>query len=319
MYNIEHFLTIISACCWNTGVRFCYSNDYGRHCHKLRTGPRLLSMRPVNPIVRSISMLAADRRYRILERVAEEQTIHVGELAEALDVSEMTIRRDIRRLERDGFLRRTYGGAIAHVTRSLELAFNARALQHAAQKRLIGIQAAQLIEGESTLFIGVGTTAEQFALFLPRRDDLTVITGSLPVASLLGTRSTRVVVLGGTIRMDELSCTGPVALTTVMRYQADLAVLSGAGLSLRGGLTELYDEEAELHRQMAERSSALMVLADGSKLGETASASVVPLDAIHTLITDESAPAEELDALRKIISNVVVVPIPSSRAHSEAE
>jgi DeoR/GlpR family transcriptional regulator of sugar metabolism len=131
-------------------------------------------------------MPAVDRRHRILERVAEEQTIHIRELATDLDVSEMTIRRDITRLERDGFLRRTYGGATAHVTRSLELAFNARALQSASAKRLIGMTAAPLVAGASTLFVGTGTTAEQLALFLPARDDVTVVTNSLPVASLLG-------------------------------------------------------------------------------------------------------------------------------------
>ena len=88
-------------------------------------------------------MLAVDRRLKILETVAEEQTIQVVELAARFRVSEMTIRRDIKRLERDGFLRRTYGGATAHLTRSLDLAFNARALQSAREKRLIGMAAAQ--------------------------------------------------------------------------------------------------------------------------------------------------------------------------------
>src|ERR687884_383173 len=156
-------------------------------------------------------MLAVDRRHRILERVAEEQTIHIRELAAELGVSEMTIRRDITRLERDGFLRRTYGGATAHVTRSLELAFNARALQSATAKRLIGAAAGRLVADARTLFVGTGTTAEQLALYLPPREDRTVITSSLPVASLLGTRPGRVVVLGGAVRRDELCCVGAVA------------------------------------------------------------------------------------------------------------
>lgn len=88
---------------------------------------------------------AIDRRHVILERVAAEQAIHVGELARDLRVSEMTIRRDLRRLERDGFLRQTYGGATAHLTRSFDLSFNARALQHSREKRLIGMAAARLV------------------------------------------------------------------------------------------------------------------------------------------------------------------------------
>src|ERR1700741_4944014 len=133
-------------------------------------------------------MLAVDRRHHILQRVAEQQTIHIAELAVDLDVSEMTIRRDITRLERDGFLRRTYGGATAHITRSMELLFNARALQNAPTKRLIGMHDAQTHPPVSTMFIRIGSTTEQFAMFLPARDERVVITGSLPVASLLGTR-----------------------------------------------------------------------------------------------------------------------------------
>jgi DeoR/GlpR family transcriptional regulator of sugar metabolism len=251
-------------------------------------------------------MLAVDRRHLILERVAEQQTIHIGELSRELGVSEMTIRRDIVRLERDGFLRRTYGGATAHVTRSMELGFNARALQQAGAKRLIGMRAAQLVPDVTTLFVGIGTTAEQFALFLPAREDRTIVTNSVPLASLLGTRPGRVVVLGGTVRRDELSCIGPVAAATVRRYHADVAVLGTAGLSAAGGMTEFYDEEADIHRLMIERSGKLIVVADGSKLGVATMAAVGPASAIDVLITDESASPTELELLRGQGVEVVV-------------
>jgi len=259
-------------------------------------------------------MLAVDRRHRILERVAEQQTIHIAELAKELDVSEMTIRRDIARLERDGFLRRTYGGATAHVTRALELAFNARALQHAAAKRLIAMEAARLAVEASTLFVGIGTTCEQFALFLPPREDRTVITESVPVASLLGTRPGRVVVLGGTVRRDELSCIGPAATATIARYRADVAVLGAAGISGPYGISELFEEEAENHRMMIERSEKVIVVADGSKLGAASPAIVAPLSEVDTLVTDESAPADELASIRQSGVEVVV-----ARRSSEAQ
>jgi DeoR/GlpR family transcriptional regulator of sugar metabolism len=262
-------------------------------------------------------LLAVDRRHRILQRVAEEQTIHIRELATDLGVSEMTIRRDITRLERDGFLRRTYGGATAHVTRSLELAFNARALQSASAKRLIGMTAAPLVAGATTIFVGTGTTTEQLALFLPARDEVTIITNSLPVASLLGTRPGRVVVLGGGVRRDELCCVGPVACATVRRYHADVAILSAAGLSARAGMTELDDETAEVHRLMTDHSDALVAVADGSKLGGVAPAVVVPVDSISTLVTDESADPAEAEAVRSRGVNVIVAPrAPERRARA---
>lgn len=252
-------------------------------------------------------MHAVDRRHRILERVAEEQTIHIAELATELGVSEMTIRRDIGRLERDGFLRRTYGGATAHITRSMELLFNARALANAPAKRLIGMRAAETLERASTIFIGIGSTAEQFAMFLPASDDLTVITGSLPVASLLGTRRGRVVILGGSVLNDDLACVGPVASATVRRYHADVAVLGAAGVSAANGITELDDSAAEIQRLMIEQSTRLTVVADGSKLGATTMAAVAPARAINTLVTDSAAPAAELRELEALGVEVVVL------------
>jgi DeoR/GlpR family transcriptional regulator of sugar metabolism len=260
-----------------------------------------------------MAVLPVDRRHRILERVSEQQSIHIGELAQELGVSEMTIRRDVARLERDGFLRRTYGGATAHVTRSLELAFNARALQHAGSKRLIGMAAAELVRDASTMFVGIGTTTEQFAYFLPARQDLMVITGSIPIASLLGTRSPRVVVLGGSVRRDELSCIGPVAAATVRRYHADVAVLGAAGLSVRHGLSELNDEEAEIQRLMAQHSDTLVVIADSTKLGCTAPVRVTGAERIDTLVTDDGAPPEELEQFRAAGTHVVIASRPSAR------
>jgi DeoR/GlpR family transcriptional regulator of sugar metabolism len=259
-------------------------------------------------------VLAVDRRHRILEQVAEHQTIHIAKLAEELGVSEMTIRRDIGRLERDGFLRRTYGGATAHITRSMELLFNARALENAPAKRIIGMHAAQTLRPERTIFIGIGSTTEQFAMFLPPREDLTVVTGSLPVASLLGTRKGRVVVLGGSVLTDELACVGPVAAATVRRYHADMAVLGAAGLSARHGITELSDEAAEIQRLMIEHSERLVIVADGSKLGETAMASVAPAQRINTLITNASAPPQELIELEALGIEIISVPAPAPRS-----
>jgi DeoR/GlpR family transcriptional regulator of sugar metabolism len=156
-----------------------------------------------------------------------------------LGVSEMTIRRDIKRLEQDGFLRQTYGGATVQITKSVELGFNSRALQFSAQKRLIGMYAAQLIESGQTLFLGEGTTTSQFAQFLPLHPHLSVITTSLSLASLLCSRHINVVVVGGKVHADELIMTGPIAEATLQRFYADICVLGAAGIDPVVGLTEL--------------------------------------------------------------------------------
>ena len=277
-----------------------------------------MSARPDRPR----PLAAVDRRHRILERVAEEQTIHVGELARALDVSEMTIRRDIRRLERDGFVRQTYGGATAHLTRSLDLAFNARALRNTREKRRIGMRATKLLGDARVIFVGIGTTAEQFARFLPARTGLRVVTASLTTASLLGTRPIDVVVLGGSVRRDDLTVVGPIAAATLARYGFDLAVLGAAGLSARWGLTELDDSEAEIQRLAIERSARVVVIADGTKIGVAANAVVAGIDRITTLVTDALAPVDELAALRAAGIEIIIAglgdDVPAGRAVVEA-
>lgn len=249
---------------------------------------------------------AVDRWRQILERVAADQTIHVPALARELGVSEMTIRRDIRRLERDGFVRQTYGGAAAHLTRSFDVSFNARALQSSREKRLIGMRATELVGDARVVYLGIGTTAEQFARYLPARDNLTIVTASLPIASLLGTRPIKIVCLGGGVLRDELSCIGPGALRTLSTYRFDLAVLGAAGFSARWGITELTDEEAEVQRSVLERAARVVVIADGSKIGAATSAVVGPADRVATLVTDPSAPDDELARLRKVGVDVVV-------------
>lgn len=240
-------------------------------------------------------MLASERRRLILERVAEHQSIEAQALADELGVSVMTIRRDIKRLEQDGFLRQTYGGATVHVTKSVELGFNSRALQFSAQKRQIGAYAAKSIEPGQTLFLGEGTTTAQFAQFLPPHPHLLVVTTSLSHASLLCSRDIRVIVVGGKLHADELTMTGPIAEATLNRFYADVCVLGAAGVDPIVGVTELDYEAASLHRLMMERSRSMIVLADHSKLGFRAPAVVAPAHMVGTLITDE-VPSEELRA-----------------------
>ena len=238
-------------------------------------------------------MLANERRRLILERVAEYQSIEAQVLADELGVSVMTIRRDIKRLEQDGFLRQTYGGATVHITKSVELGFNSRALQFSAQKRRIGASAARLIEPGQTLFLGEGTTTAQFAQFLPPHPHLLVVTASLSHASLLCSRDIRVIVLGGKLHADELTMTGPIAEATINRFYADVCVLGAAGVDPFVGVTELDYEAASLHRLMMERSRHVLLLADHSKLGFRAPAVVAPAQMVGTLMTD-AVPSESL-------------------------
>src|SRR5438132_655065 len=126
---------------------------------------------------------------------------------------------------------------------------------------------------------------------------MTVVTASLPIASLLGTRPVRTVAIGGSVLRDELSCNGPAAIHDLERYRFDLAVIGAAGLSARWGITELTDEEAEIQRVAIERAERLIVIADGSKIGVATNVVVAPAGRIAVLVTDSAADHVEVAAL----------------------
>lgn len=239
-------------------------------------------------------MLAVERRLKVLERIAEDQASEVGSLAREFRVSEMTIRRDLRRLEQDGFVRRTYGGATTHLVRAFEVGINSRMLHHAAEKREIARMAVGIAADARVVFVGIGSTVEQFARMLAPRPNLVVITPSLAVASLLGTRNVRVIAAGGMVRQDELTCVGAAAVEGVQRYNTDIAVIGAAGITAKRGITEFDDRDAEVLRAALDRTERVVVIADGTKLGEVTICTVAPIERISTLVTDPAADADEL-------------------------
>jgi DeoR/GlpR family transcriptional regulator of sugar metabolism len=270
-------------------------------------------------------VLAVERRIKVLERIAADQAVEVSSLAREFGVSEMTIRRDLRRLDRDGFVRRTYGGATTRIVRSagaFEVTQNARMLHHAQAKRQIAMRAAELTADVRVMFISVGSTVEQFARLTASRDGLLVVTQSLVVASLLGTGRVSVIMAGGMVRQDELSCVGPAAVDCVQRYNTDVAVIGAAGISARRGVTDLNDQEAGVIRAALEKTERIIVLADGSKFGDVALSTVVPIARVDTIVTDSSADPAEVDRISREGVEVILVesggPAPSAKDGASA-
>ena len=126
------------------------------------------------------------------------------------------------------------------------------------------------------------------------------------MASLLGTRNVRVIIAGGLVRQDELTCIGASAVEAVRRYNTDTAVIGAAGLSARRGITELDDRDADVIRGGLERTERIIVIADGSKFGAVAMSTVVPIEQVSTIVTDISADAEEIERIEQAGIEVVV-------------
>lgn len=246
------------------------------------------------------------RRELIVETLDRRGRVSVGELALAASVSEMTIRRDLEALERQGVLRRVHGGAVSSVSMSFEPPFAIRAQRAVEAKERIGRAAASLLGEGETVIIDVGTTTLEVAKALRGRRDLTIITPSLRVAELLSAEAgLRLMLTGGTLRRGELSLVGDLAEGAFRDLRFDTFVMGVGGIDLEDGLTEFNPDDARVKRAALASARRCIVVADSSKLGKVAFARICPLDRVDVLVTDREAPPEWVAALRSADTEVI--------------
>lgn len=253
-------------------------------------------------------MLAPERQARILKELQLHEAVRVADIAALLNVSEMTIRRDIEALDQNGLARKIHGGAmrLARLS-SLEPGFLLNVDKALEAKLAIAAEALTLVEPGMTLALTGGTTTYQLAVALAaeldRLRNLTVVTNSLKAAELLyhqqGSSDLKVIVTGGE-RTPSEALVGPVARLALRNLNTDICFMGVHGLDVDRGLTSPNWLEAETNAAFIEATSRLVLLADSSKFQVRSLAAIGPIGAVETIITDDgiSAATAELFALR---------------------
>ncbi len=249
-------------------------------------------------------MLQAERRRIILDLVRQNGEVSITNICSQFGVTEMTVRRDLSALDRDGLLRRVHGGAVSALGRSYEPPYLLRSTANLEAKRRIAAKAAELIADGESLALDVGTTTLEVVRQLQNKRNLTILTTSLPIANevvshLSLENNVRLILTGGIVRSGELSMIGHIAETACGELHVDKAFIGIGGLSLEDGLTEYNFEDALVKRALLKTALRKIVLADGSKFGRTAFATVAPLSFVDTIITDASAPEELVQGLTR--------------------
>ena len=251
---------------------------------------------------------SAARQTQIRERFSAQPGISIAELAREFDVSEMTIRRDLSALEAKTHIQRTHGGAVLTERMILEFDYRERREKNRAAKCAIAAEARKLVRPGQRLLLDTGTTTLELAALLADGEDLTVITPSLAVASeLQHAAGVEVILLGGVIRRGSPDLTGPVTEHCLEMFAADLAIQGADGIGLDG---TIYNSDLrlarvdKLMRQVAKRSC---VLADHTKIGQTALARCGSLADVDIFITDRGAPADVLKRFGKLGPEVIAV------------
>ncbi|KWX87559.1 DeoR family transcriptional regulator, partial [Paenibacillus riograndensis] len=225
-------------------------------------------------------MLAAERRKKIIDLVHQDKRVLVSDLSRMFEVTEETIRRDLEKLEKDGILSRTYGGAMLNRHTNEDLPFVTRNALNTDMKRNIALKALDLINDGDTLMVDPSSTAFEFLKLLGNKNNLTVITNSINILHEFASSGMNIISSGGSLRHRSLSLVGPVAHDTIRRYNVDTAVISCKGIDMERGVTDSNEPECELKKYMLRQAQKVVLLADHTKFDKTAFTRLVELSSI---------------------------------------
>lgn len=211
-------------------------------------------------------MLAIERKGEILATLQREKSVLVAELSQKYQVTEETIRRDLDKLEKEGYVKKTYGGAVLSKNTSIEIPFKVREKTNKKEKKTIaGLVQGVIGEGES-IMLDSSSTSLMVARNLKQYKKLTVITNSVEILlELSNCKNIRVLSTGGELRDSALSLGGRQAEQMLRRYNVDKAVLSCKGVSMEKGITDSNEPEAQIKSAMRECAKTTIWAIDSTK------------------------------------------------------
>jgi DeoR/GlpR family transcriptional regulator of sugar metabolism len=254
-----------------------------------------------------LSLFPAERQQKIIALLTDTGRVTVSELSQMFGVSEVTIRADLQTLAEHNLILRTHGGAVL-VPHAPELSLTLRRQQQVPEKERIGAAAAAFVTNGDAIFMDASSTALALAKHLRQHRDLTILTHSLAVAQfMLDVPGVTVVVTGGVLQRDTVSLMGTEGLAILRKYNIKSGFFGAHGLSFPEGLTDVSAGEAEVKREVVAMCRQVIALIDSTKWGRVGPASFACPQDLHTIITDQQAPAALVDQARILGTRVVLV------------
>ncbi len=255
-------------------------------------------------------MLAIERKNQILSILQEEKKVVVTDLSKRFDVSEETIRRDLDKLEKEGYLVKAYGGAVLNDNQLLELPFIVRKKAHVEAKQSIANKISEFIHDGDRIILDASSTALFVLRKIKERKNLTVITNSVEILVECGEVSGwNIFSTGGHMQEGSLALFGPAADKMLKNYHADKAVISCKGIDIDGGLTDSNEMHAMTKSNMLSCVNTRIVAVDSSKFDKVAFAKISELGGVDIIVTEQDPGAEWKNALEKLNIELVVTEI----------
>jgi len=233
-------------------------------------------------------LLPDERRQAILSILVVNGAATVRELAEHFAVSMLTIRRDLERLENEGLITKTHGGAIVLGTNAhAEVKLTEREKQFREEKKRIGLKAADLVTAGQTVILDEGSTCLEIAKYLRQKNGITIITnGILPAAELVGNPGITLIVVGGMCNHESAMCYGPDSEHSYAALHADLYFMGIDAFSAEHGIMDGNLLQVNMKQMKAAAATKVVGVANGAKFGRRAFAKVGPLTMLHALVTE---------------------------------
>jgi len=242
-------------------------------------------------------MLAIERKNEILNKLRAEQRVLVSELAVHYGVTEETIRRDLDKLEKEGYATKTYGGAIWGNSTKTDLSHTIRNKTSVEAKTAIAAIVSQMIQDGDHLMLDDSSTALYIAKQLKDKKDLTIVTYSVEIlVELAGIEGWTLVSTGGKLKPDSMAFTGHQVASVLSKYHVDKAILSCKGLDRDAGITDSAESHAVSKQALIRGAKEVILAIDDTKLDKVSFVQIVPVDQVDTVVTSKKPSEEWLEA-----------------------
>lgn len=233
-------------------------------------------------------MLAIERRNQILAQLQQEGKVVVSDLSQQYHVTEETIRRDLEKLEQEGFAKKTYGGAVLKESLYAEVPYNVRKLTHIEGKKYIADLVEDLVEDGDRIMLDASSTAMFIVKKLKAKKNLTIITNSIEIIIELADKTGFTILsTGGTLKEGALSFTGYQAERMINSFHVDKAFISCKGIDKEHGLTDSNEMDVQIKKAILEASKQKILVIDQSKFDKTSFVNIVDFNDIDMVITDK--------------------------------
>lgn len=250
-------------------------------------------------------MLNSHRREYILERLSSHSKVSVMQIAANLDVSDETVRRDLKDLAKEGLLRRVHGGAIC-VAPIRDEPISQRVQKLTKEKGIIAQLAVKLISDHTSIFVNIGSTCEALARQLGKFSDLKLYTNSLNVAQIAKEFSgVTVFVAPGQLRSIESDLVGYDTVSYIQNYYFDTAFMGVAGVDVERGFMDFEEDESRIRQTLVKCARNKVMLADSSKFGKSANICSASFDVVDRLVTERKPDHLFMERFKKAEMDVI--------------